>query len=263
MTEPSTTDLLLREDINGVRILTLNRPQSRNALSDALIAGLQTALQEADTDATVRVVVIAASGPVFCAGHDLREVRAKQGADDYRDLFSQCSTMMLQLVRIRQPVIAAVQGMATAAGCQLVAGCDLAVAAKGAAFATPGVNIGLFCSTPMVSLSRKVGRKTAMRMLLTGEPLSAVDAVAAGLINEVVAEELLMPRCLELASMIVAKSPLTLAIGKEAFYRQCEMGLEEAYQYANEVMTQNMLAQDAQEGISAFIEKRKPVWRGV
>lgn len=260
--ESEAAPVLLQSGEGGARILTLNRPQSRNALSDSLIAALHNAAEEAARDPAVRAIIIAAEGPVFCAGHDLREVRAKSGAEEYRDLFARCSEMMLAFVRAPQPVIAAVQGTATAAGCQLVATCDLAVAADGAKFATPGVHIGLFCSTPMVPLSRNIGRKQAMKMLLTGEMLGAPEAKAAGLINETVPADELLPRCLQLAAQIADKSPLTLKIGKEAFYRQLEMGLEEAYQYAGEVMTQNMLRRDAQEGIGAFVEKRKPVWRG-
>ncbi len=254
--------VLTQTDRDGARILTLNRPQSRNALSDSLIAALHNALTAAADDSSVRAVIIAAEGPVFCAGHDLREVRAKIGADDYRDLFARCSEMMLSITRAPQPVIAAVQGMATAAGCQLVATCDLAIASENAKFATPGVHIGLFCSTPMVPLSRNIGRKQAMKMLLTGDAMNANEAAAAGLINEVVPADDLMKSCFKLAAQIVDKSPITIKIGKEAFYRQLEMGLESAYDYAGEVMTQNMLRHDAQEGIGAFIEKRKPIWQG-
>ena len=256
MSEP----ILLTEDRGGARILTLNRPESRNALSDELLAAVTTAMTEA-AESSARAVIIAAAGPVFCAGHDLREVRAKSGVEAYRDLFTRCSEMMMSIVRAPLPVIAAVQGTATAAGCQLVASCDLAVASSQAQFATPGVHIGLFCSTPMVPLSRNVGRKQAMRMLLLGEFLSAEDAKSAGLVNEVVPEDKLLPQCLEWAEKIASKSPLTLKIGKEAFYRQLEMSLDEAYEYAGEVMSQNMLTEDAHEGIGAFVEKRKPVWR--
>ncbi len=265
MTEvPATlpeTDPLLQSDSGGVRTLTLNRPRNRNALSDDLIARLHSAFAEASEDKTVRAVILAANGPAFCAGHDLREVAAKKGMDDYLALFSACSQMMLAIVRTPKPVIAQVQGMATAAGCQLVATCDLAVAAEEAKFAAPGVNIGLFCSTPMVALSRKVGRKTAMKMLLTGEPLGAKEAAAAGLINEAVSAEELQSHCRKLAETVAGKSAVTIAIGKEAFYRQAEMPLEEAYRYAGEVMAQNMTKEDAQEGITAFLKKRPPLWR--
>ncbi|MGU9951569.1 MAG: enoyl-CoA hydratase [Gammaproteobacteria bacterium WSBS_2016_MAG_OTU1] len=262
--DPANTNdpILLTENRDNTRILTLNRPQSRNALSDALIDELHQALLAAAADSTVRVIIIAASGSVFCAGHDLREVQAKKGLADYRDLFNKCSAMMQAIVKTPQPVIAAVQGTATAAGCQLVASCDLAIAAQNAHFATPGVHIGLFCSTPMVPLSRNISRKQAMKMLFTGEPLNAADAKAAGLINDVVDADELLNQCLALAATIAAKSPLTLKIGKEAFYKQLEMSLADAYDYASEVMAENMTRHDAQEGISAFVQKRPPVWRG-
>lgn len=255
--------ILLKETgADGVCTLTLNRPDARNALSDGLMAQLHAAVKEIAGDDAVRVVVIAANGPAFCAGHDLREVAGKKGLDDYRDLFNRCSEMMMAIVRLPKPVIAQVGGMATAAGCQLVASCDLAVATTTARFATPGVNIGLFCSTPMVALSRKVGRNTAMAMLLSGEPLTADAALAAGLINRITTPEDLAPTCRQWAQNIAAKSPLTLAIGKEAFYRQAEMTLADAYAYTGEVMAQNMMKKDAQEGVTAFMEKRPPVWRG-
>ena len=254
--------ILLKETANGVCTLTLNRPESRNALSDALLAALQQALDECAADKQVRVVVIAAAGKVFSSGHDLREVKAKTDLEAQRDLFSRCATMMQTIVNLPKPVIAQVGGMATAAGCQLVASCDLAVASEEAHFATPGVNIGLFCSTPMVALSRKTGRATAMYMLLTGTPLTAPQAQAAGLVNDVVPPAQLAETCRKLAESIAAKSPLTLAIGKEAFYRQAEMPLPDAYNYCNEVMAQNVMKKDAQEGISAFFEKREPVWEG-
>lgn len=253
---------LLKEIDNGICTLTLNRPESRNALSDELIEQLQQELTVCGEEQDIRIVIIAAAGTVFCAGHDLREVRQKTDLDELRSLFTRCSAMMQTLVNLPKPVIAQVAGMATAAGCQLVASCDLALAAPTARFATPGVNIGLFCSTPMVALSRKVGRNTAMHMLLSGEPLTAEQALAAGLINKIVPADDLGAACKELAQTIAAKSPLTLAIGKEAFYRQLEMPLEDAYEYCSEVMAQNMIKRDAQEGINAFIEKRQPVWSG-
>jgi len=226
------------------------------------MAALDAALLAAEADAAVRVVVIGAAGPGFCAGHDLREMRANPGEAPMRALFAQCSALMLRVVRLRKPVIARVHGVATAAGCQLVASCDLAVAAETARFATPGVNIGLFCSTPMVALTRVVGRKAAMEMLLTGELVDAVRAWELGLVNRVVPEAGLDAAVAALAGQIAAKSPLTVAIGKEAFYRQAEMPLEEAYAYAAEVMTRNMMAADAEEGIDAFLAKRAPVWTG-
>ncbi len=254
--------VLLRHDAVGVATLTMNRPQARNALSMGLMTELHAALEAVATDAAVKVVVIAANGPAFCAGHDLKEMRANPGRRNYERLFGQCSALMTAVVRLPKPVIAKVHALATAAGCQLVASCDLAVAADSARFATPGVNIGLFCSTPMVALSRAVGRKQAMEMLLTGRPISAAEAHAFGLVNRVVAADALDAAVAELAGQIAAKSPYTVAVGKEAFYRQAEMTLDEAYDYASDVMTRNMLARDAEEGIDAFLEKREPVWSG-
>jgi enoyl-CoA hydratase/carnithine racemase len=253
---------LLRADHAGVAWLTLNRPAQRNALSMDLMQALLAELEAIAQDEAVRVVVIAGAGPAFCAGHDLREIRADPAQPAYEALFGRCSQLMLAITRLPKPVIARVHGVATAAGCQLVASCDLAVAAEDARFATPGVNIGLFCSTPMVALSRSVGRKAAMEMLLTGEMVDAPRARALGLINRVVPAAELDAAVQALAHSIAAKSPLTLAIGKEAFYRQAEMGLADAYAYASAVMTRNMLAHDAAEGIDAFLEKRAPVWEG-
>ncbi|HZS82631.1 MAG TPA: enoyl-CoA hydratase [Stellaceae bacterium] len=252
--------LLLRRDADGVATLTLNRPQARNALSRALMAALQEALDEVAEDAAIRVVVLAGAGPAFCAGHDLRELRAAPGRAQYEAVFAQCSRLMLSLTRLPKPVIARIHGVATAAGCQLVATCDLAVASTEARFATPGVNIGLFCSTPMVALSRAVGRKAAMEMLLTGELVDAERAQALGLVNRVVPASELDAEVARFAAQIAGKSALTLKIGKEAFYRQAELPLAEAYDYASRVMTQNMLARDAEEGIDAFLEKRPAVW---
>ena len=254
--------VLLRADSDGVATLTLNRPAARNALSIRLMAHLQEQLEEIAEDRSVTVVVIAANGPGFCAGHDLKEMRTNPGRDAYERLFRQCSRLMMTITGLRKPVIAKVHGIATAAGCQLVASCDLAVAAEDARFATPGVNIGLFCSTPMVALSRAVGRKAAMEMLLTGDMVSADEAKRIGLVNRVVPAEALDQETAALAGQIAAKSPLVLAIGKEAFYRQAEMGLKDAYDYASEVMTRNMMARDAEEGIDAFVEKRPPKWTG-
>jgi enoyl-CoA hydratase/carnithine racemase len=254
--------LLLRRDADGVAWLTLNRPAARNALSIALMQTMIEELAIVARDAAVKVVVIGGAGPAFCAGHDLRELRSKPERAAYQATFELCSRLMTSIVRLPKPVIARVHGIATAAGCQLVASCDLAVAADTARFATPGVNIGLFCSTPMVALSRAVGRKAAMEMLLTGELIDAPRAHALGLVNRVVPDTQLDAEVTALAGQIVAKSPLTLAIGKEAFYRQAEMGLDEAYAYASEVMTRNMLARDAAEGIDAFLGKRQPVWTG-
>ncbi len=254
--------ILLRHDADGVARLTLNRPAARNALSLALIEEFQAALDAVAQDDTVRVVVIAGAGPGFCAGHDLKELRANPTRAFYERTFKASSALMLTIMRLPKPVIARAHGIATAAGCQLVATCDLAVAAEDARFATPGVNIGLFCSTPMVALGRNVGRKQAMEMLLTGEMIDAETAARVGLINRVAPAGGLDEAVATLAGTIAAKSPLTLRIGKQAFYRQLEMGVEDAYDYAAETMTRNMLARDAEEGIDAFIEKRAPVWRG-
>jgi len=251
---------LLREDSAGVVWLTLNRPAARNALSLGLMAALDAALVAVAADPSVRVVVIGAAGPGFCAGHDLREIRANPGREAMEALFRQCSALMTRIVRLPKPVIARVHGVATAAGCQLVASCDLAIAASDARFATPGVNIGLFCSTPMVALSRNVGRKAAMEMLLTGDLIGAERAREIGLVNRVVPPDELDGAVAALAAQIVGKSALTLAIGKAAFYRQAEMDLDAAYAYAAETMTRNMLARDAAEGIDAFLAKRAPVW---
>ena len=257
-----TEQAMLRRDTDGVAWLTLNRSAARNALSMALMRALVEELTAIQQDPAVKVVVIGGAGPAFCAGHDLRELRATPERASYQATFELCSRLMTAIVRLPKPVIARVHGIATAAGCQLVASCDLAVAAETARFATPGVNIGLFCSTPMVALSRAVGRKAAMEMLLTGELIDASRARALGLVNRVVPEPDLDAAVAALAGQIVAKSPLTLAIGKEAFYRQAEMGLDKAYAYASDVMTRNMLARDAAEGIDAFLGKRQPVWSG-
>jgi enoyl-CoA hydratase/carnithine racemase len=250
----------------GILRLTLANPPA-NALSIAMMAALQAELDRAAADAAVRVVVLAAAGKVFCAGHDLKELTARRAdADRGRAFFEQtmaaCSMLMQAIVRLPKPVIAEVDGVATAAGCQLVASCDLAIATDQASFATPGVNIGLFCSTPMVALSRNVSRKHAMEMLLTGEAIDAGTAREFGLVNRVVPREYLNQVVTKYAQTIVSKSPLTLKIGKEAFYEQAEMGLSDAYDYAAKVMVENMLVRDAEEGICAFIDKRKPEWTG-
>jgi enoyl-CoA hydratase/carnithine racemase len=255
-------DILLRHDSDNIAILTLNRPAARNALSIGLMEALDAELRSIADDAAVKVVIIAANGPAFCAGHDLRELRTTPTRPAYEAVFALCSRLMQRIVRLPKPVIAQVHGVATAAGCQLVASADLAVAAETARFATPGVDIGLFCSTPMVALSRSVGRKAAMEMLLTGELVAAARARELGLVNRVVAEAELPAATQALAAQIAAKSPLTVAIGKEAFYRQAEMDLASAYDYASGVMTRNMLARDAEEGIDAFLAKRKPQWTG-
>jgi len=254
--------LVLRADRDGVATLTLNRPGARNALSVGLMTALQAALDAIAADKSVRAVIIGGAGPAFCAGHDLKELRANPGRQAYEAVFGQCAKLMTSVVNLPKPVIARVHGVATAAGCQLVASCDLAIAAEDARFATPGVNIGLFCSTPMVALSRAIGRKQAMEMLLTGSLIDAETARAWGLVNRVVPAAMLEDAAATLAAEIAAKSPFTLAIGKKAFYVQAELGLEQAYAYCAEVMTTNMLARDAEEGIDAFLEKRKPVWEG-
>ncbi len=247
---------------DGIATLTLNRPQARNALSVAMMTELEAALAATAADHGVRAVVLAAEGPAFCAGHDLKEMRALEGREAMAAVFAQCSRMMTAIVRHPRPVIAKVHAMATAAGCQLVASCDLAYAAEEAKFATPGVNIGLFCSTPMVALSRAVARKHALEMLLTGHPIDAATAAAWGLVNRVVPSGDLDRVVAETAALVAAKSPYTLKVGKEAFYRQVEMPLDEAYAYAAQVMTENLLAHDAAEGIDAFLAKRPPCWRG-
>ena len=254
--------VLLREDRDGVAYLALNRPRARNALCVELLEALAAEIDALREDREARVVVISGSGPDFCAGHDLKEMRVHTDLEWQRALFRRCSDVMLALLRLPKVVIARVHGTATAAGCQLVATCDLALASRSARFATPGVNIGLFCSTPMVALSRTVGRKRAMHMLVTGEQLGAEDAARAGLINRAVADAELDGAVEALALEIAAKSPHTLAIGKQAFYRQLEQGVVDAYAYTSEVMAKNMGAADAAEGIDAFLGKRDPVWRG-
>lgn len=251
----------------AVVTFTLNRPKARNALSVAMIAALTQEIAAVSADRSVHAVVLAGNGPGFCAGHDLKEMTARRADADrgrafYEETMQACGQMMQSIVRSPKPFIAAVHGIATAAGCQLVATCDLAVAAQDARFATPGVNIGLFCSTPMIALSRNVSRKHAMEMLLLGDLLAASDAKDYGLVNRVVAADSVMAEALTMARQIADKSPLTVAIGKEAFYNQLEQPLAEAYDYAAGVMVKNMLARDAEEGIDAFIEKRKPEWRG-
>jgi enoyl-CoA hydratase/carnithine racemase len=258
--------ILLRETLGSIELLTLNRPQARNSLSEGLIAELHAALTEIGDDAGVRAVVIAANGPAFCAGHDMKELTAHRNDTDrgrayFAQIMTACSAMMQAIVHLPKPVVAAVQGIATAAGCQLVASCDLAVASEAATFATPGVDIGLFCSTPMVALSRNVPRKQAMEMLLTGEPVAAATARDIGLVNRVVAAGTEREAAIALAEKVALKSSYTVKLGKAAFYRQLEMSLADAYRYAAEVMTENMMARDAEEGIGAFIEKREPKWQ--
>ncbi len=254
---------ILRSDRDHVATLTLNRGPARNALSLGMLDALHDHLAQLAQDADVHVVVIAGSGPAFCAGHDLKELRAKNYDPAYVDqLFARCAQVMQAIVNLPKPVIARVHGVATAAGAQLVASCDLAVAATDSRFATPGVNIGLFCSTPMVALSRNVAPKHAMQMLLSGDLIDANTALSYGLVNELAAPEELDARTHALAAKIASKSPLTLAIGKEAFYRQLDLPLDQAYDYTRQVMADNLKAQDAHEGINAFVEKRQPTWCG-
>lgn len=259
------TDILLSEDRGPVRMLTLNRGAARNCLSEALMAALHGAITDAANTDHVRAIVLTGAGPAFCSGHDLKELTAHRSDPDkgrafYAKTMAACSDMMLAIVRSPKPVIAAVNGMATAAGCQLVASCDLAVASVDARFATPGVNIGLFCSTPMVALSRNIPRKSAMEMLLLGEMVSADEAHRLGLINRVVEGDRVINQAMAFARKIASKPAQTIRIGKEAFYRQIEMPLDEAYRYAADVMVANMLDAEAEEGIGAFLGKREPNW---
>ena len=261
MTTESTDQAeLLVETTNGVTTLRLNRPKRRHALSLSLLQQLEAALKDIATDTAVRVVVIASDGPVFSSGHDLGEMQQRPEVE-YRELFSTCANVMKLIRQLPLPVIARVQGFATAAGCQLVAACDLAVAAETAQFATPGVKIGLFCTTPMVPLVRNIAPKIAMEMLLTGQPISAEKALAAGLVNAVVPEDQLDSKVTEYTAAIVASSRKTLAIGKQEFYTQLNMDEPDAYDRAVDVMTENVLEYDAQEGMSAFLEKRNPNWQ--
>jgi enoyl-CoA hydratase/carnithine racemase len=263
----SPSPILLRETIDGgVAVLTLNRPAARNSLSLELIGDLHAALDLIGRDDGVRALVIAANGPAFSAGHDMKELTAHRNDADrgqaaFVRIMTACSAMMQAIVNLPKPVIAAVQGVATAAGCQLVASCDLAVASEQATFATPGVDIGLFCSTPMVALTRNVPRKQAMHMLLTGEALTAAEARDIGLINRAVPAGTERDAAIALAQQIAGKSAHTVRIGKEAFYRQAELSLADAYRYASQVMAENMMAADAEEGIGAFLDKRKPDWK--
>ncbi len=262
---PDSKTILLREDRDSIALLTLNNPAARNALSDELIDALAAAFDTIGREASVRAVIVAANGPAFSAGHDLKQLTKRRSDPDggkayFRDVMTRCSAMMQKIVTLPQPVIACVSGIATAAGCQLVATCDLAVASADARFATPGVDIGLFCSTPMVALTRNIPRKNAMHMLLTGERVGADEAMRLGLINKVVPHGTERDAAFALARTVASKSRATVKTGKEAFYRQAEMGLAEAYAYASEVMTQNMMTRDANEGICAFIDKRDPKW---
>lgn len=257
----TSAPVLLRNDAAGIATLTLNRPEKYNALSEDLMTSLQAELDQIAEDKNLRVVIIAANGKAYCAGHDLKEMRASEDRADHQALFDRCGRLMMSIHQLPQPVIASVQGIATAAGCQLVANCDLAVATDDARFAVSGINVGLFCSTPAVPLSRNLSRKQAMEMLLTGDFISAQEAEARGLVNEVVAAEELDSATRALAEKIAAKSAHSIRLGKEMFYRQLPMDLADAYAYASERMACNMDSHDAREGIDAFIEKRKPEWK--
>lgn len=263
LAEKSSEELVIRNDNGAVSGLVLNRPGSYNSLSFACMEALTSEFESIALDENVRVVILSGAGKGFCAGHDLKEMRRNPGRDFYEKTFEACSRMMLSIVNCPKPVIAKVHGAASAAGCQLVATCDLAVADENARFSTPGVNIGLFCSTPMVALSRNVSRKHAMEMLLTGDFISARRAYEIGLINRVVPSPELDSAADGLAERISSKSPLTLKIGKKAFYEQADKDLRSAYEYCSRVMVENMMARDAEEGIDAFLEKRDPVWRGM
>ena len=254
------TPVLRRRDQDGIAWLTMNRPAARNALSMGLMAALDAELADIAEDPAIRVVVIAGAGPGFCAGHDLRDVRATADRAEHRALFDLCGRLMQRIVHLPKPVIARVHGVASAAGCQLVASADLAIAGESARFSTPGVNIGLFCTTPAVALSRAVGRKAALEMLLTGEMLSAARACEIGLVNRVVPDEALDTAVEDLATRVARGSPVAIAMGKRAFQRQADMDLAAAYDFAGSVMTDNLATADAAEGIDAFLEKRPPRW---
>jgi len=254
-------ETLLYETEGKIGVITLNRPERRNALSLQLMQELIDCLERIARDGNVRAVILAAAGKVFSSGHDLNQMVGRK-INDYRQMFEVCVDLMTKLQAIPQPVIAEVQGIATAAGCQLVATCDLAIASDEAAFATPGVRIGLFCTTPMVALSRAIGRKRSVQMLMTGEMIPATTAAEWGLVNDVVPASELRSATRKLATRIAEASPLTLALGKQAFYTQIDLDQPKAYAYAKEIMTMNSLARDAQEGISAFLEKRAACWAG-
>ena len=264
--EINITNILKKEkDQDYILRLILNDPQNKNALSEAMIAKLSEALEEASKDNSIKVIVIASTGNVFCSGHNLKEITiARDNSDDgasyFLNLFNLCSSLMQIIVSCPKPVIAEINGVATAAGCQLVASCDLAISSNSSKFATPGVNIGLFCSTPMVALSRNVNKKEAMKMLLTGDMINAQEAKRISLINDEVPEENLTESVMNLAKKIANKSSTTIKIGKEAFYKQHNLNVSDAYKYTSKVMAENALNEDAKEGISSFLEKRDPNW---
>ena len=259
------TYLVKSELKNNILQITLNNPKQQNTLSETMIKQLDDKLQQGSRDNSVKVIILSSTGPVFCAGHNLKDLNSKRAESDrgksyYEKIFKNCSTLMMNITNNPKPIIAAIDGIATAAGCQLIASCDLAYSSDKARFATPGVNIGLFCSTPMVPLSRNVSKKAAMEMLLTGDLIDADKAQQIGLVNGVFTSDKLMQKVSEVAQKISSKSMKTLKIGKKAFYKQREMSLEEAYNYTSTVMIENMLEKDSEEGINAFLEKRKPIW---
>ena len=266
--EISPTELVQRSDQDGIAVLTLNQPKSINALSEAMLTALSDRFDEIAQDRSVKVLILRSAGDHFCAGHNLKEMTARRADPDggfqyFQDLFATCSAMMLRVVRLPQPVIAEIKGIATAAGCQLVASCDLAIAAEDARLATSGVNIGLFCSTPMVALSRNVPRKLAMEMLILGDFVPAARALEMGLVNRVVPRAELEGATMQMARKIADKSPAAIRIGKRAFYEQAEMSLEEAYAHTGRVMAENMMARDTEAGIGAFTRKEPmPEWTG-
>lgn len=260
--ENQSNQFVLRNDSEGIANLVINRPRAYNALSLQCMEAIIEELDRISNDSEVKVVILSGSGKGFCAGHDLKELKSNRDTAFYEKTFETCSRLMLSIIELQKPVIAKVHGIATAAGCQLVATCDLAVADENARFATPGVNIGLFCSTPMIALSRNVSNKHAMEMLLTGDLVSADHAFRIGLVNRVAPQDKLDEETRELASKIVSKSPLTVKIGKKAFYEQKEKDIRSAYEYASRIMVENLMAKDAEEGISAILEKRDPVWCG-
>ena len=252
--------IIIRDKVNGICTLTLNRPKAHNALSYQLLCDMNDALTEINNKKNIRVLIIDANGPSFCSGHDLKEINSNNDKETYKKLFNLCSKVMLSIIRLNIPVIASVHSTATAAGCQLVASCDLAIASENARFATPGVNIGLFCSTPMVALSRNISKKHSMEMLLTGDLIDAHKAKEFGLINRVVSEKKLEQTVTEIAEKILEKSSKTIATGKKAFYEQLELGVSEAYELTSMIMANNMTEYNAQEGVDAFLKKRRPVW---
>jgi len=262
VTKENAENSIIRNDIDGISNLILNRPKAYNSFTIESMESIIEELDDISQDSSIKVIVISGAGKGFCAGHDMKDLRANPEKSFYEKTFQTSSKMMMSIISCPKPVIAKVHGIATAAGCQLVSTCDLAVADENTKFATPGVNIGLFCSTPMVGLSRNVSRKHAMEMLLTGDFISAQRAYEIGLINRVVAETELDNAALEFANKIAAKSPLTLKIGKKAFYEQLDKDMAGAYEYCSRVMVENMMARDAEEGIDAFLEKRDPVWQG-